>query len=142
MTRTLKFDAVILLGFKPLGLGTSEPLKQSGSSRYRCFSKYVVLAFFTGNTCVGISCLKSCSLKASNFIKKRSQHRCFPVKFLRADFFMEHLRWLLLTVVRQYCKVSWSVCSLILPFHAFYLNAKLLYKQFLTITRQNNFFFA
>ena len=34
-----------------------------------------------------------------NFIKKRLRHRCFPVnfsKFLRARFFAEHLRWLLL----------------------------------------------
>ena len=33
------------------------------------------------------------------FIKKKLQHRCFPVniaKFLRTTFFIEHLRWLLL----------------------------------------------
>ena len=38
-------------------------------------------------------------LKTCNFIKKRLQHRCFPVKFckfLRTFFFTEHLRWLLL----------------------------------------------
>ena len=37
---------------------------------------------------------------ACNFIKKRLQHRCFPVKFaifLRISFFTEHLRWMLLT---------------------------------------------
>ena len=39
------------------------------------------------------------SLKACNFIKKRLQPRCFPVKFakfLRTPFFTEHLRWMLL----------------------------------------------
>ena len=37
--------------------------------------------------------------KVCNFIKKRPQHRCFPVKclkFLRAPFLTEHLWWLLL----------------------------------------------
>ena len=38
-------------------------------------------------------------LKACNFIKKRLQHRCFPLniaKFLKTAFFIEHLYWLLL----------------------------------------------
>ena len=38
-------------------------------------------------------------LRACNFIKKRLQDSCFPVKFakfLRAPFFKEHLPWLLL----------------------------------------------
>ena len=37
----------------------------------------------------------------SNFLKKRLQHRCFPmniVKFLRIAFSIEHFLWLLLTV--------------------------------------------
>ena len=37
-------------------------------------------------------------LKARNFIEKRLQHTCFPVKFsrfLRTCFFIEHLRLLL-----------------------------------------------
>ena len=39
------------------------------------------------------------SLKAWNFIKKRLQRKCFPVKFrkfLRTPFFIEHIRCLLL----------------------------------------------
>ena len=43
--------------------------------------------------------LTEAAVKACNFIKKRPQDRCFPVniaKFLRASFFTEHLRWLLL----------------------------------------------
>ena len=42
---------------------------------------------------------KVAGLKACNFIKKRLQHRCFPVrfeKFLRTPFFTENLWWLLL----------------------------------------------
>ena len=42
---------------------------------------------------------KNASLKACNFIKKRFQHICFPkniAKYLRAAFFFEHLRGLLL----------------------------------------------
>ena len=42
-------------------------------------------------------------LKSCNFIKKRFQERCFPVniaKFLRTAFFIEHLRGLLLSIVK------------------------------------------
>ena len=42
------------------------------------------------NTVAGLAC---------HFIKKRPQHRYFPMKFakfLRTRFFVEHLRWLLL----------------------------------------------
>ena len=44
---------------------------------------------------------KVADLRACNFIKKRLQHRYFPVKFakfLRTPFFTEHLQWLLLLV--------------------------------------------
>ena len=40
-----------------------------------------------------------CSSEACNFIKKRLQHWCFPVKpakFLRTSSIAEHFRWLLL----------------------------------------------
>ena len=63
MTRTLKSDAVIQLNLKLLGLGISESLKQSGSSRSRIFFKVGSLkkfAIFTGNTCVRVSFLKIC----------------------------------------------------------------------------------
>ena len=40
-----------------------------------------------------------------NSIKKRLQHKCFPVKFekflLRAPTFIEHLRWLFLKVMNS-----------------------------------------
>ena len=40
------------------------------------------------------------------FIKKRLQHRCFPVnigKFLRTAFFIKHLRYLFLQILIVYC---------------------------------------
>ena len=52
---------------------------------------------------------KAACLKASNFIKKRLQHRCFPVniaKFLRTAIFIEHLCWLLLTPIRYHYVTS------------------------------------
>ena len=45
---------------------------------------------------------KVMDMQACNFVKKRLQHRCFSmkfVKFLRAPFFKEHLRRLLLILV-------------------------------------------
>ena len=53
-------------------------------SSHRRFSiKKVVLKNFTistGNTCVGVPFLKSCLKK---FIKKKPQHRCFPVNIAK-----------------------------------------------------------
>ena len=40
--------------------------------------------------------------RPATLLKKRLQHRCFPVKFakfLRTPFFSEHLCWLLLTIL-------------------------------------------
>ena len=45
---------------------------------------------------------KVAGLKPWNIIKKRLQHRSFPVKcakFLRTAFLTEHLRWLLLVII-------------------------------------------
>ena len=56
---------------------------------------------FTGKHMCQISFNKVSGLKACNFIEKRLQHRCFPMKFakfLRTPFFTEYLRWLLLSV--------------------------------------------
>ena len=43
-----------------------------------------------------VACLQA------NFIKKKLQHRCFPVniaKFFKDSFFIEHIRWLLLSIL-------------------------------------------
>ena len=50
------------------------------------------------NTCVGDTFLKSCN--PGNSVKKRLQHRCFPVKFakyLGTPILTDQLQWLLLT---------------------------------------------
>ena len=52
---------------------------------------------------------KVTDLMACNFIKKRPQHRCFPVnitKCLRIAFFLEYLQWLLLTMVAKFLRIS------------------------------------
>ena len=54
-------------------------------------------AVFTGIQLRWILFLKK--LQACNFNKKRLQRKCLPANianFLRAAFFIEHLRWLLL----------------------------------------------
>ena len=64
------------------------------SSRPEVFCKNGVLKNFA--KFIGKHDWKTC-----NFIKKRLQHRCFPVnfaKFLRTLFFIEHLWWVLLGV--------------------------------------------
>ena len=73
------------------------------SCHLEMFFKMDVLKNFTNftgkNLCWNFFLDKVADLKVCNFIKKRLQHRCFPVefhKFLRASFFTEHLRWLLL----------------------------------------------
>ena len=51
-------------------------------------------ASFTGKHVLESMFNKVRGLKFCNFIKKRLQHRCFPVKFvkfLRTPFFTEHL---------------------------------------------------
>ena len=52
-------------------------------------------------------CNKVAGLHAWNFIKKKLQHRCFPINtanFLGIPFSIEHLRWLLLSSPHKNCK--------------------------------------
>ena len=53
------------------------------------------------NTCVG-------DRQACNFIKKKLQHKCFPVKFLGKPFSTEQLRWLLFKI--RNCNKSVQRC--------------------------------
>ena len=49
--------------------------------------------------------------KACKFIKKRLQHRCFPVNIaniLRTSFSIEYLQWLLLPIIIQKKEVCMS----------------------------------
>ena len=55
------------------------------------------------NTCARVSFL----IKLQTLLRKRRWHRRFPVnftKFLRTSFFIEHLWWLLLDLLRQIFK--------------------------------------
>ena len=49
--------------------------------------------------------------------------------FKNSFFFIEHLWWLLLTVLSQYSEVSWDVCSLILHLHVLSILIKNLQKK-------------
>ena len=65
----------------------------------RCYYNFVLEPLFN----------KVTGLMACNFIKKRPQHRCFPVnitKYLRKAFFMEHLRWLFLKMFEEFLRIS------------------------------------
>ena len=58
-------------------------------------------------------------LKACNVIKKRLQHRCFPVqfaKFLRTPYFTEHIRLLLLLYILTKYSASLFFYSLLFCF--------------------------
>ena len=62
---------------------------------------FKIIANFTGKHLCRSLLLWSCRHQKCNFIKKRPQHRIFPVKFakfLRAPCLTEHLQWLLLKV--------------------------------------------
>ena len=50
-----------------------------------------ILQISVESTCVA-------DLRACNFIPKRLQQKCFPVKFLRTSFYTEQLRWLLFKI--------------------------------------------
>ena len=61
----------------------------------RCFQNYAI--FIGKRLCWNLFLI--------NFIKKRLQHRCFPMniaKLLRKGFFIEHLQWLLLVFITTF----------------------------------------
>ena len=93
--------AIFLTNTKLLRLHTTHTTEEVVC---RCYSKQVFLELsreFHRKTLALESLFhKVAGLKDCKFIKRRLQHRCFPVKFpkfLRTAIFTEHLRWLLLT---------------------------------------------
>ena len=86
MSQTLKPDAVMQLDLEPLGRCNREPLKTSKSSRSQ-------INFFKRDSNTGVS-----------------RGYC---ELFKNGFFIENLRWLLLTVLPQYSEVSWVVSYLI-----------------------------
>ena len=103
------------LELEPLGPCSSEPLKQSKSSRSQMFSEIGSLknfAIFAGkHLCWG--------LQTCNFFKKTPTKvsPVYIIKFFRTGFFIKHLQWMLLTVLPQYSKVSFGVSSLMTCLH-------------------------
>ena len=106
------FDRIKLLCFKKkyllctLSRSLLVQTRHCRSSLSQMFFKIDVLkdfANFTGK--------HQCWSFACNFIKKRLQHRRFPVKFanfLRTSFFTEHLRWLILSKPRRSLCFIWQ----------------------------------
>ena len=92
-------------------------------------------AIFKGkHLCWGIFLRRLQAFRPATFFRKRFQHRWFLWilrNFVRTAFFIEHLRWLLLTVLQQYSKVSWGFCySLISRLHVFSILIRNLHKTF------------
>ena len=62
--------------------------------------------------CQGLFFNKVEGLRPAALLKKKLWHRCFPVnfaKFLRTPFLTEHLRWLLLSYVKEYPSMAFEV---------------------------------
>ena len=80
---------------------------------------------FTGkHLCWSLFLIK---LQACNFLKKRLQHRDFPVKFvkfLKTSFFTDHLRWLLLLFLKEDTYKQEIKSQYYLPWHWVFMNAK------------------
>ena len=56
-------------------------------------------AKFTGkHLCYSLFFNKVAGLRVATLLKKETLAQCFPVKFLRTTFYIEHLWWLLLSV--------------------------------------------
>ena len=113
------------LDLEPLGPCNIEPLKQSKSSRSQMFFETGSLkkfAIFTEkHLSWGLFLITLWAFRPATFLKE-TPTQVFPVdiaKFLRTACFIEHLRWLLLTVLPQYSKVNWGACSLISRLHVF-----------------------
>ena len=93
------------------------------SNRPEVFCKKGVLRKFAKFTrkhlCQSLFFNKVAGLRSTTLLKKRLQHRFFPLnfsKFLRTSFLTEHLRWLLLYVIfrEAVCKVHILVTAFVL----------------------------
>ena len=91
----------------------SSPLKLvavKNSAVRRCSSKqlfFIILQNSKETPVLGSLFNKVAALKAYSFIKKRLQHRCFPVniaKFLKTAFIYLYILYLMLTIYSYYYK--------------------------------------
>ena len=114
------------------------------------FFKIGVPKSFTNITekhlCWSLPLNKVAGLKACNFIKKRLQHRCLPVKFakfLRTPFFTEYLLWLLLngnfSLVRLHNNKNQHYFFLFLPCFKYIFDSSILFPE-LVVQRKHYLF--
>ena len=71
----------------------------------RCSQKFHNKKILQENTYVESLLITLQAWRHGSLLKKRLQHRCFPVKFtkfLRTPFFTEHLWWLLLEMEKHF----------------------------------------
>ena len=99
-----------ILDLEPLGPCNSEPLKKSKSSRSQMFSEISSnknFVIFTGkHLCWGLFLIKLQAFRPATFLKRDSGVSCGYCELYKNIFFIENLRWLLLTVLPQYSEVS------------------------------------
>ena len=125
-------------------------MKKSKSSRSQIIfeiSSIKNFAIFTGKHLFwGPFLIKLQAFRAATFLKRdhNTGVSCEYCKLFKNSFFIENLRWLLLTVLPQYSEVNWCVPYLISSLHVLSNLIKnlrkTLHKWFFTITWQNNFF--
>ena len=94
--------------------------------------------------CVKICHLINKGLMSATLFKKRLWHRCFPVKFakyLRAPFFIEHLRWLFLKLQSSH-HIRTSHKKLIQDFqkHSSYSVPQKLFSGYFSKSRKENLY--
>ena len=90
----------------------------SDVERFHCSLKYFAI-FTRKHLCWGLFLVKLQAFKPAKFLKREFKKgvSCVYCEIFKSSFFIEHLRWLLLTVLPQYSKGSWGVCSLVLRVH-------------------------
>ena len=96
------------------------PEKSANQSLVKVCSEAAVRNLQQENTCVGVSFQYSFRPESLNFMIKVLRHRFFPVnitKFLKAAFFIEHLRWLCIIIIILLLVLLIIYFILALPFY-------------------------
>ena len=107
------------LDLKSLGPCKSEPFKKLKSSHLQMFFKIGSIKFFsifTGkHLCWVLFLIKLQVERSATFLKIDSNKgvSCGYCNIFKNSFLIQHLRWLPLTVLPQYSKVSSGACFLI-----------------------------
>ena len=119
------------LDLKPLSPCKGEPLKKLKSCRLQMFFKIGSIknfAIFTGkHLCWGLFLVQLLVYRSATFLKISSNTgvSCGYCKSFKNSFLVQHLRWLLLTVLPPYSTVGWGAFFDFAPPHAFDLDKNL-----------------